>query len=144
MASFLQVIDEAKDFVTNHEFINRFGVGPIENINLTLSDDSKYPVLWIVPQDVRILNNSIEYKFRFLIFDKDDTDDSLRNQKLNDTLATAIDIVKYFSEDTRLEIEVTNTSNASPFEQQFVDYTVGWYLDLSLATDAQNNPCNIA
>lgn len=142
----LQIINEIENgFAANNPFINRFGNGPFDTINENIPNDGKYPILWMIPQGVRIDDNSIVYKIRFLIFDKDDTDDSLRNQKLNDTLGTIIDLWKFIKIDSAEldDIELTGSAQAIPFEQKFVDYCVGWYMDLELATDGQNNPCNI-
>jgi hypothetical protein len=143
MRNLAAVIKEFETIATNHAFINRFGNGPIDDVNTTIPNDGKYPVLWVIPQSVLLDDNSIVYNIRILVFDIDSTDDSLRDQILSDTLMTLNDVVKLFRNGgPSNDYEVNQVPQALPFEQEFVDYCVGWYTDLQIATDGMNSPCD--
>lgn len=143
MRNLAAVIKEFQTIATNHAFINRFGNGPIDDVNVEIPNDGKYPVLWVIPQSVLLDNNSIIYNIRILVFDIDSTDDSLRDQILSDTLMTLNDVVKLFRNGgPSNDYEVPQIPQALPFEQEFVDYCVGWYCDLQIATDGMNSNCD--
>ena len=131
------------DIATSHPFINRFGSGDISDIDSISDDYSLFPILWVVPQSVNIGENTLVYKFRFMVFDIDNTDDRHQQEILSDTLSTFLDVVKTFVNiDPEVDIEYDN--EAIPFTERFTDYLVGWYGDLSIITQLDNNPCNIA
>lgn len=137
------LIHEFETIATNHAFINRFGNGPIDDVNTTIPNDGKYPVLWVIPQSVTLDDNAIVYNIRVLVFDIDSTDDSLRDQILSDTLMTLNDVVKLFRNGgPSNDYEAPIAPQAIPFEQEFVDYCVGWYCDLQVVTDGMNSPCD--
>lgn len=143
MTNLAALIQEFKTIASNHAFIQRFGNGPIDNVNETIPNDGKYPVLWVIPQQVTLGNNAITYNMRILVFDIDSTDDSLRDQILSDTLMTLNDVVKLFRNGgPSNDYEAPNEPLAIPFEQEFVDYCVGWYTDLQIVTDGMNSPCD--
>jgi hypothetical protein len=143
MTNLAALIQEFKTIATNHAFINRFGNGPIDNVNETIPNDGMYPELWVIPQQVTLDNNAIVYNMRILVFDIDSTDDSLRDQILSDTLMTLNDVVKLFRNGgPSNDYEILDAPQALPFEQEFVDYCVGWYCDLLIVTDGMNSPCD--
>lgn len=143
MTNLAALIQEFKDLASNHAFIKRFGNGPIENIETFAPSDGKYPVLWVIPQQVTLDDNSVIYNIRILVFDINKINDSLRDQILNDTLITINDVIKQFRlGGSNGDYELPNAPQAFPFEQKFVDYCVGWYSDLQIYTDAMNSPCD--
>lgn len=143
MTNLSNLIQEFNTIATNHAFINRFGNGPIDNVNEIIPNSGKYPVLWIIPQGVILDDNAITYNIRILVFDIDSSDDSLRDTILSDTLMTLNDVVKLFRNGgSSNEYEIQQAPQAIPFEQEFVDYCVGWYADLSIVTDGMNSPCD--
>jgi len=143
MTNLAALVQEFKDIATSHAFIQRFGNGPIDNVNETIPNDGKYPVLWVIPQNVTLDDNAITYNMRILVFDIDSSDDSLRDQILSDTLVTLNDVVKLFRNGGNSDsYETLNAPIAIPFEQEFVDYCVGWYTDLQIVTNGMNSPCD--
>jgi hypothetical protein len=141
--NFSTLIIELQNFATNNAFINRFGFGPIDNVEETIPNDGTYPILWVIPQGVVLDDNSIVYNLRVLVFDIDERSDGLREQILTDCLLTMNDFVKYFRiGDAGDDYSLLNKPQAVPFEQQFVDYCVGWYADVQIGTDGMNGPCD--
>lgn len=138
-----QIIKYFGDIAAAHPFINRFGTGDISDIDSVSDNYGLFPILWVVPQSVQIGENTLTYKFRFMVFDIDNTDNTNQQEILSDTLTTFLDVVKTFVYiDPSIDIEYNN--EATPFTERFTDYLCGWFGDLSIITDLNNNPCDIA
>lgn len=137
-----QIIKYFGDIAASHPFINRFGAGDISDIDAVSDNYGLFPILWVVPQSVKIGQNTLEYRFRFMVFDIDSTDNSKQQEILSDTLRTFLDIVKTFdSIDESIGIDYNN--EATPFTERFTDYLVGWFGDISIITELDNNECSI-
>jgi hypothetical protein len=138
-----QIIERFETIATDHLFIERFGFGELSDIDVAGPNDVDYPLMWVVPQGADFDEQTLIYTLRVIIMDIDDTDDSKRNEIMSDTLRTLIDVVKIFKNDDTYDWNITDTTNAVPFSQRFVDYTTGWFADIRIITDLDNNPCNI-
>jgi hypothetical protein len=139
-----QIISRLNVIANKHYFINRYGFGELSDIDVAGPEDVDYPLMWVVPQGADFDENTLTYVLRVIIMDIDDLDDSKRNEIMSDTLRTLIDVVKQFKTDDDYEWNIDETTNAIPFSQRFVDYTTGWYADIRIITDLDNNPCSIA
>jgi hypothetical protein len=139
-----QIIKRFETIATDHLFIERFGFGELSDIDVAGPNDVDYPLMWVVPQGADFDEQTLIYTLRVIIMDVDDTDDSKRNEIMSDTLRTLIDVVKIFKNDDTYDWNITDTTNALPFSQRFVDYTTGWWADIRIITDLDNNPCSIA
>jgi hypothetical protein len=137
-----QIINRFETIGTDHLFINRVGFGELSDIDVAGPNDVDYPLMWVVPQGADFDEQTLVYTLRVIIMDIDDTDDSKRNEIMSDTLRTLIDVVKIFKNDATYDWNITETINAVPFSQRFVDYTTGWFADVRIITDLDNNPCN--
>ena len=125
-------------------FIARFGNGDMEDIETKGPTELLYPILWIVPQNVNIGDNSLEWNIRVLVFEPDDIDDTKQTVILSDTLQILHDVIKTLQFKLSNDITITNIPiTCQPFAHRFVDYCVGWYCDITLSTEANNSPCNI-
>jgi len=137
------LIQEFTNIADYNVFIKRWGHGPISDVNTVTPRGGAFPVQWVIPQTVELGENGVVYSVRILIFDADRSDDSQRLNIMSDCLQIINDVVKVFrnggSDDS---YEVTNIPIATPFEQEFVDYCVGWYVDLDISTDSMNSPCD--
>ena len=138
-----QIIERFETIATDHLFIERFGFGELSDIDVAGPNDVDYPLMWVVPQGADFDEQTLIYTLRVIIMDIDDTDDSKRNEIMSDTLRTLIDVVKIFKNDDTYDWNITDMTNAVPFSQRFVDYTTGWFADIRIITDLDNNPCNI-
>lgn len=137
------LINEFRTIANDHNMINRFGEGAIGDINIKISDQIKYPILWVIPQGVTLGDNAYGWNLRVLVFDIDRQDDSLRTQILSDTLMTLNDVLKLVKENSNNDFELQVNPLAIPFEQTFVDYCVGWYCDITVYSETMNTLCNI-
>lgn len=141
--SYNQIITDLEQVAMANPFINRFGSGDISDIDSIIDNSQNFPICWCVPQSATVGINTLNYMFRVLVFDIDNTDDSHQKDILSDTLRTLIDIIKvYTNENTEVDIETDNV--CTPFTERFTEYTSGWYTDIVIITNLDNNPCNIA
>lgn len=137
------LINEFKTIAEDHSFINRFGNGPISDIELTKGDSNLFPVLWVIPQGVILGENAFQWNLRVILFDIDRQDDSLRNSIMSDTLMTLNDVIVLFRDGMNGQYELTTEPIALPFEQKFTDYCVGWYADITIASESMNSLCKM-
>jgi hypothetical protein len=140
--TFNQLIAKFEDLSNKHLQIKRFGTGPIEDVNTFSPSSGEFPVLWIVPQNARLSENTLTYIIRILVFDINETDDSHRDEILSDTLLILNDIFQQFKNDDD-NYEVNADLFATPFNQKFVDYCTGWFADVEITTDINNSICII-
>jgi hypothetical protein len=136
-----QIVKEFEDIAINNVFIKRFGAGEINDIEVFGPETVEYPYLWIVPQQAVIGENTLNYVFRVMVFDIDNTDDSLQQEILSDCLRTLIDVIKDFRYRLSDSVDIQGDPTAIPFTHRFVDYNTGWYSDLTIITEIDNNPC---
>lgn len=126
-------------------FIKRFGDGEMVDIETDGPNSPLYPLLWIVPQYVNITENSLEYTVRVLVIEPDEEDDSKQRSILSDNLQILIDVIKTFRYEIDTDYVIVDTDLiCNPFAHRFVDYCVGWWCDIKIATDLNNSPCNIS
>lgn len=141
MITYNTILKTFNEIATNHKQINNFGNGTLDEVN-TFSNEGKFPVLWVVPQGVQLGTNSMIYTLRVMVFDISDTDDSLDEELLSDTILILNDVMvilntqDFWNGD---EASVINVPRATPFRQKFTDYCVGWYADFDIEVPAFNS-----
>jgi len=144
MITLNKIKDILNTIANDHIQINHFGFGQIEDINTIKElNGNRFPMLWVVPQQAILDENVITYRLRFLVFDQDTASDAYRIDILSSTLLILGDVVrnlKYVSDD----YNVIGKVNATPFAQDFADYVSGWWSDIDIETDINNNPCDLA
>lgn len=147
MATFTynQIIDKLKTIALASPFVSRFGSGEIEQLDTDSSESTAFPMCWCVPQTVEIGENALNYKFRIMVMDIDDTSDDHQQEILSDTLMTLIDIVKSFRYAGGSDYSLLEPAypTATPFSHNLTDYVVGWFADITIETAMPNSPCDI-
>lgn len=147
MATFTynQIIGKLKTIALSNPFVSRFGSGEIEQLDTDSSESTAFPICWCVPQTVEIGENALNYKFRIMVMDIDDTSDDHQQEILSDTLMTLIDIVKSFRYAGGSDYSLLEPSypTATPFSHNLTDYVVGWFADITIETAMPNSPCDI-
>jgi hypothetical protein len=138
-----QIISRLESISVSHTFINRFGFGELSDVDVEGPESVDYPLMFCVPQQSILESNTLTYTIRVIIMDIDDIDDTKRDEIMSDTLRTLTDVVKEFKDDDEYEWNISEAVICTPFSQRFVDYTTGWFADINIITDSNNNPCNI-
>lgn len=137
-----QLIARFETLATNHIQIKRFGNGVIEDVNTFGPNSGEFPILWVSPQSAQLTENALIYKIRILVFDIDEENDSLRNELLSDTLLILNDIFQTLK-NAYDDMSLISTATATPFNQRFVDYCTGWFIDVDIETAINNSLCII-
>jgi hypothetical protein len=140
--SYNQLINVFQSIKDSHPQIKRFGNGVIEDVNTFGPNSGEFPILWVAPQSAELGTNSLIYKMRILVFDIDETDDSIRNEILSDTLLILNDVIQMLKNDDD-RYSVLGAATATPFNQRFVDYCSGWFCDVDIETEINNTTCSI-
>ena len=140
-----QIVKKLETISMSNPFVKRFGTGEIQQLDTDSPNSTDFPMVWCVPQTVEIGENTLNYKFRVMVFDIDETSDAHQQEILSDTLRTLIDIIKTVRYDSGDDYNLNDSPfpQATPFTHQLVDYVVGWYADLEIITELDNNPCDI-
>lgn len=138
------IVMEFSNIANNNPFIKRFGSGEMVDIETDGPNSPLYPLLWVVPQFVNITEYSLEYTVRILVIEPDEEDDSKQQTILSDNLQIIIDVIKTFKYKVDKDYTIVDTDLiCNPFAHRFVDYCVGWWCDIKIATDLNNSECNI-
>ena len=132
-----KLLDIFEQIKNEHIQIKRFGSGAIEDVNTFTPDSGEFPIMWIIPQEASFGENSLTYSIRLLIFDADETDDSLTDAIYSDTLLIINDVIQMLKQGSE-EYSVINDVRAIPFNQRFIDYCVGWYCDIDIEVEMFN------
>lgn len=138
-----QIIKLFKDIAETNPFIQRFGSGEMNEIEVDGPTSQLYPLMWVTPQIVDINENSLEWTFRLMVFEVDDIDDSKQQTILSNCLQILVDVIKTFKNEIDDDITISTPSSAIPFTHRFVDYCTGWYSDIKIITNADNSPCDV-
>lgn len=145
-----QVVNKFKIIGELHQFIKRFGCGQVTDIEAVLDNSGDFPMLWIIPQNIEVGDNDLTYVFRVMVFDLVNMDDVPEQEVLSDTARTLIDVINIFKgDDLRVydtdgaytDYTVSSQIELTPFTERFNDYVSGWYGDIRIITDLDNNPC---
>lgn len=98
MKTLNQLIKVFSDFADNHAQLHSFGVGDLFEAGMSESLD--YPILWVQPQESRIIKGQTGYNrtdtlFRVFIVDRVKKDEGNENEVLSDCNLICHDLVKY-------------------------------------------------
>lgn len=161
MITYNNLINRLQIIADHHLFIKRFGSGQITDIDASISNSPLYPMMWAIPQNAEIAENTLAYTIRLMVFDIANIDSATgiddsgirEREMLSDGLRTLADIVKTFrygdatvdaldlaSEPADWNIEYP--VQCIPFTQRFVDYVTGWYADIKITVDFDNSDCD--
>ena len=140
MITYNTILKTFNEIADTHIGIQNFGNGAMEDINIFNKDD-KFPVLWVIPQRVTLGQNSMIYTIRVMVFDIAESDDSIDDELLSDTILILNDVMMILNSTpfwNNEEASVVNTPSALPFRQKFVDYCIGWYADMDIEVPSFN------
>lgn len=143
MVTYNKILNEFNRIANFHRQINNFGNGTLDEVN-SFDNNGKFPILWVVPQRVQLGNNSMIYTIRVMVFDINNTDDSLDEEILSDTILILNDVMVELNNNPFIsgeEVSVINTPSATPFRQKFTDYCVGWFADFDIEVSSFNSSC---
>ena len=149
MITYNTIIQYFSAISERHQQINSFTYGEI-----SLLDDTKftkYPALHLTPTTTNISDQTVEYGFEVIIFDRyNDQSNKMVNEAicLSDSLLILQDLCKeltdgryFINEDTLINLSLP--IQASPFIDTKPDVCSGWSTSFSVATPNEASACLI-
>jgi hypothetical protein len=150
MVDFKQIVQDLSGIAFNHPQINSFGFGDITQItnDIETKQEPLYTKMYVVPGDVILAQNRLDYNFSIIILDQIDDDLSNQRDVMSDTLEIAKDIFtilyqSYTSEfgGFSIDYEPLWGPNATPFLERFETILGGWTLNLTIEQPFDYNTC---
>ena len=150
MVDFKQIVQDLSGIAYNHPQINSFGFGDITQItnDIDTKQEPVYTKMYVVPGDVILAQNRLDYNFSIIILDQIDDDLSNQRDVMSDTLEIAKDIftILYQSYTATyggfsIDYEPLWGPNAVPFLERFETILGGWTLNLTIEQPFDYNTC---
>jgi hypothetical protein len=137
-------IDEINDnFASLHLQIKRFEIGFYDDMSVYITKNELWPIMWIVPIDIIHLKNSVsQYNLRVYFLDLLDNDNSNERDVLSDQLSISRDFINWLRLN-EYSFDLLNDPTATPVKSIAMDYTAGWYVDVSLEVETEGSDCSI-
>jgi len=143
-----QLIDLFESFQTRHQQLNTFYEGNVDQLGN--SQEIVYPLLAVIPTDVRMIKgnqsyNSIEYRFTIIGGDLLQDDHSNERDVRSDMLLVLQDLISEFNQTPYYNengIIINSDSLFQPFTERFDDLITGWAVNISIKVPYRGTPCN--
>lgn len=140
--TFKEVIEELKEFTTNHYQTHEFGWGNVNNIS---KNNHKFPLIYVQPIPSNI--NAQQFNLKLEIYVCDVVSKDLINELdvMNNTLLIGNDIiVNYFNnlDENRFELDENNVL-ITPFSAEFDDNLGGWIFEVTIQFENNMDTCII-
>lgn len=140
--TYKKILDIFKDIADNHPEIKNFGSGMLEDVNTSMGG-GLFPYLWVIPQSVKLGNNSMVYNIRTMVFDINDRDEEYTNELLSTNILILNDVMVLLNNGSN-DYSVINEPTATPFVQKFSENAVGWFCDFEIEVGTTNTICRVA
>lgn len=132
-----------KIFTDNHLGLKRFKCSFFEELDNFSSSDNSFPILYAIPSDVSFKDNIDEFTFRIYCVDILQKDRSNESNILNDTLLILRDLTNWMRLSAENDLNILNEPNATPVNNFLVDFTTGWYIDITIESTPETSDCSI-
>jgi len=142
MVTYKKILDIFSNIKDTHPEIKNFGSGLLEDVNTSMGS-GLFPYLWVIPQGVRLNNNSMVYIIRTMVFDINDRDEAYTDELLSTNITILNDVMVMLNNDSN-DYSVINVPIATPFVQKFSENTVGWFCDFEIEVATTNTICRVA
>jgi hypothetical protein len=139
--SFLKELED--NFANLHLQIKRFGAGFIDELGVFATQNEDWPLMYVTTRDVPHLTNSVSsFNMRIYFIDLLENDDDNLQDVMSDQLSVTRDLVNWLRlNDNRFGL--LGEPTAYPIKSLFMDYTAGWYMDLSIEVETEGSDCTI-
>jgi hypothetical protein len=135
-----QIIEDFEDIANNHEQINSFGFGELEQLTMDIETEQepRYTKLYLIPNTTVLNQNQLTYNLRVIVVDRLNEDYSNQRDALSDTLEIIKDVftILYLS-----EYESEWNAVVNPFLEEFETKLCGWSMDLQITQPFDYNRC---
>jgi len=150
MVNFKQIIQDLSGMAYYHPQINSFGFGDITQITMDLEtkQEPNYTKMYVVPGNVNLNQNVLQYNFSIIILDQINDDLSNQRDVMSDTLEVAKDIftILYQSYTAEfggftLDYDPLWGPNVTPFLERFETVLGGWTINITIEQPFDYNVC---
>lgn len=150
MVNYKQLIQDLSGIAYYHEQINSFGYGDITQITMDVETKQEpvYTKMYVVPGEVVLAQNRLDYNFSIIILDQINDDYSNQQDVMSDTLEIAKDIFTILYQsytatygNFSVDYEPLWGPNVLPFLERFETILGGWTLNLTIEQPFNYNSC---
>jgi hypothetical protein len=132
------------NFATPHLQIRKFDEGFYQDLAVWMTKNELWPIMWIVPQDITHLPNSVsEYNLRIYFLDLLEKDETNERDVLSDQQQTARDFTNWLRENADSGFNLLRDPRTIPVKSIGMDFTAGWYTDISIEVNTEMTECAI-
>ncbi len=148
MKSYIEITNLLESIVTQHQILQHFAAGPLDQVDIEKLGQEDYPFLYCEILGANIDNGVLSYDLELLVADMIQTDLTTRNQVYSDTLQLLHDVLNQFIQalatnnttvdnDYKAELPI----NCTPFTVRFDNELTGWSAALTLEVSNENDLC---
>lgn len=150
MVNYKQIIQDLSGIAYYHNQINSFGYGDITQVTMDVETHKEpvYTRMYVVPGDVTLNQNRLDYNFSIIIMDRINDDLSNQQDVMSDTLEITKDIftILYQSYTANwggfsIDYEPLFGPNVTPFLERFETILGGWTLNITIEQPFDYNKC---
>jgi hypothetical protein len=132
------------NFATPHLQIMKFEEGFYQDLAVWMTRNELWPIMWIAPQDITHLPNSVsEYNLRVYFLDLLEKDETNERDVLSDQQQTARDFTNWLRENEGSGFNLLRDPRTIPVKSIGMDFTAGWYTDVSIEVNTEMTECAI-
>lgn len=136
-----QIIQILNKFQSNHNQLNSFGRGLVEEIGAT--KDLIYPIMWVVNYDGQYSSKDMQYNFQIIFADLLTEDKSNELEAQSDMQSVALDLCAYLRDNPDFDFQVDDNASISHFTERFGDFAAGVLCGFNLRDPYALNRCVI-
>ena len=150
MVNFKQIIQDLSGIAFYHPQINSFGFGDITQITMDVETQKEpnYTKMYVVPGNVNLNQNVLQYNFSIIILDQINNDLSNQRDVMSDTLEVVKDIftILYQSYTSdfggfTLDYDPLWGPSVTPFLERYETVLGGWTLNITIEQPFDYNVC---
>lgn len=150
MINYKQIIQDLSGIAFYHKQIKSFGYGDITQITMDI-DTKREPVyirMYVVPGQVTLNQNRLDYNFSIIIMDRINEDYSNQPDVMSDTLEITKDVFTILYQSYTADYggftndyEPLFGSSVSPFLERFETILGGWTMNITIEQPFDYNRC---
>lgn len=137
-----QQIQLFQNIANAHEMINDFGFGDMFQSNGEVKPGIQYNLLWVVPLDSIITEQTVQRRYRILVLGRVKKDESNLNEVWSNTEQIIGDIIKIFRNETD-DYSLIGDPTLTPVYGQLADWVSGYESVLVIETEFASNYCDL-
>jgi hypothetical protein len=140
-----QIVEKLDSFAQRHELLRSFAWGTSSQFNSFTQNNDALPLLYAEINNIALLQNTVEYSFRFTVLDaRTRTVDNLQDV-LSDCIQILTDLRKYliYGEEAGIWSLENDTTVILPLVNVNNDWLSGVSFNIEISTGLIQSTCNI-